>query len=1064
MILDGVEKAERNVLPILNNLIENREMSLEDGRFLVAPKRFDMLCSGENQNELNASKLVRVSERFLVIALGLPIPKYDGYPLDPPFRSRFQARFVGIPSAESQFLLLKPLFPNIPSNGIERVVSACLTIQNFASDQGAFVPDFPPFLNRFIAILHKFSGLDARDCLELVYPYPFLANGDAQMNNVVFSIIQRFQLHKVLERAPIQFKELIGPIQRKASLLYENPLNLAVASFTSDLKISLSAGNNESANVPYFVETEYHSMLLTLLIQAHSVGDFCIIGEKGSGKSLLLRKFARLFGYRTEYIPLYKDLSARDLLQRRTTTDRGDTIWENAGLVNAALHGYMAVLDPVDVLSAGTLGSIQRIVMEREFTLPNGTVLIHPNRYESLMKRNNWTRNDLSSRSIFPVHPSFRVVALARPINLLSSQRGSWLNAESLSMFSFVPMRPMKIEEETAVLLNLFPHISKDVVKAITALAHSLRHEKDDTLKDLAGNFSTRQLLRIARRLSVFPKDSIYSCILKVSLYRFLPVMAKEALLSYVSKHNIVQDEPEALDLQVQIIVDVKGIEVLKIGDVECPTAIDSNPLLVPNILFYENQRQITILQDVLKDYTLGEHLLLIGNQGVGKNKIVDYFLQKMKLPREYIQLHRDTTVYSLTSSPAIVNGKLVYEDSPLVKAVREGYILVVDEADKAPTHVTQILKCLVEDGEMVLSDGRRIVSEGHPESNSAHIVIHPNFRMFVLANRPGFPFLGNNCYAEIGDVFAAHCIDNPDPDSELGLLKKYAPSIPEDVLRKLIASFTDLRRLADEGLINYPYSTRELVNVVKHLHTYPVEGLSRALQNVFDFDNEDEIRNILVETMNKNGIPTGMKFSFKVELAAESTLPGPILIEKWRNGRVEMIRGSQKDMNVRGTWRLDIPAKWDVLEQKNGRAAKFSEWLYSFKLFPSGSPSDLIMGADQHLYAISTSPVNLIIVSPEHRKQKTIHLYEFIPASRVTRLSLAEIGVGKIAIHNSQEHSIITLDLQNSTISPILLAQLDHVYDSYLADGSIDGFNGILSFPTNFSRLSAKDWGNSFC
>ena len=207
--------------------------------------------------------------------------------------------------------------------------------------------------------------------------------------------------------------------------------------------------------------------------------------------------------------------------------------------------------------------------------------------------------------------------------------------------------------------MNLFPHVSKDVVKAITALAHSLRHEKDDTLKDLAGNFSTRQLLRIARRLSVFPKDSIYSCILKVSLYRFLPVMAKEALLSYVSKHNIVQDEPEALDLQVQIIVDVKGIEVLKIGDVECPTAVDSNPLLVPNILFYENQRQITILQDVLKDYTLGEHLLLIGNQGVGKNKIVDYFLQKMKLPREYIQLHRDTTVYSLTSSPAIVNGKL---------------------------------------------------------------------------------------------------------------------------------------------------------------------------------------------------------------------------------------------------------------------------------------------------------------------------------------------------------------------------------------------------------------------
>lgn len=41
LVLDGIEKAERNVLPILNNLLENREMALDDGRFLVSPQRFD---------------------------------------------------------------------------------------------------------------------------------------------------------------------------------------------------------------------------------------------------------------------------------------------------------------------------------------------------------------------------------------------------------------------------------------------------------------------------------------------------------------------------------------------------------------------------------------------------------------------------------------------------------------------------------------------------------------------------------------------------------------------------------------------------------------------------------------------------------------------------------------------------------------------------------------------------------------------------------------------------------------------------------------------------------------
>ena len=43
LVLDGIEKAERNVLPVLNNLLENREMQLEDGRLIVAPQRYDKL-------------------------------------------------------------------------------------------------------------------------------------------------------------------------------------------------------------------------------------------------------------------------------------------------------------------------------------------------------------------------------------------------------------------------------------------------------------------------------------------------------------------------------------------------------------------------------------------------------------------------------------------------------------------------------------------------------------------------------------------------------------------------------------------------------------------------------------------------------------------------------------------------------------------------------------------------------------------------------------------------------------------------------------------------------------
>lgn len=46
------------------------------------------------KEELDSWKIVRVSEDFRVIALGLPVPKFKGNPLDPPLRSRFQARDI----------------------------------------------------------------------------------------------------------------------------------------------------------------------------------------------------------------------------------------------------------------------------------------------------------------------------------------------------------------------------------------------------------------------------------------------------------------------------------------------------------------------------------------------------------------------------------------------------------------------------------------------------------------------------------------------------------------------------------------------------------------------------------------------------------------------------------------------------------------------------------------------------------------------------------------------------------------------------------------------------------
>jgi len=49
-------------------------------------------------------------------------------------------------------------------------------------------------------------------------------------------------------------------------------------------------------------------------------------------------------------------------------------------------------------------------------------------------------------------------------------------------------------------------------------------------------------------------------------------------------------------------------------------------------------------------------------------------------------------------------------------------------------------------------------------------------------------------------------------------LLQQYGKDVPIKVIEQLVNAFGELRLKADIGQLNYPYSTREVVNIVKHL------------------------------------------------------------------------------------------------------------------------------------------------------------------------------------------------------------------------------------------------------
>ncbi|KAK2840347.1 hypothetical protein Q5P01_014087 [Channa striata] len=1020
LVLEGLEKAERNVLPVLNNLLENREMQLEDGRFLMSAERYDKLLQEHTKEELDSWKIVRVSEDFRVIALGLPVPKYKGNMLDPPLRSRFQARDIYYLPFKDQLELLYTAGPNIAAERVSQLLSLATTLCSQESSTLG-LPDFP----------NAFPMLSSQQLVQRLYPYKSILGKDGC--NAVEGVLSRFELLDS-RRQPSPSAVLSVSATRNA----EGTADVTIRVGDKDVTVQVPAGTKELRrpnSSPSFISTPSHSQLLAEMMQSHMVKDVCLIGAKGCGKSVIAREFAEMLGYSIEPVMLYQDMTARDLLQQRYTLPNGDTAWRPSPLVTAAIEGKLLLLDGIHRVNLGTLAVLSRLLHDRELDLYDGSKLLRWDRYQQLKERLQFSDQQLHERSIFPIHPSFRVLALAEPPIVGASTGGGsrdqqWLGPELLTMFLYHRVAPLAKAEEMDLIQGLTPNVPKEAAEQLLHLTHNLRKTNDPTAQSLASSLSTRQLLRICRRLSRYPNESIAHAVNKACLSRFLPSLARASLEKSLANCHI-QDPPEPAGHTHDYTCSVTD-GVLTIGSVSAPIYHPNEKMKVPDVLFYDNPQHMMVMEDMMKDFLLGEHLLLVGNQGVGKNKIVDRFLHLLNRPREYLQLHRDTTVQTLTLQPSVREGIITYEDSPLVKAVKRGHVLVIDEADKAPTNVTCILKTLVESGEMILADGRRVISDpreaqGRPNT----IVMHPDFRMLVLANRPGFPFLGNDFFGALG----CHAVDNPKPQAELAMLKRYGPDVPDATLQKLVAAFGELRSMADQGTITYPYSTREVVNIVKHLQKFPGEGLANVVRNVFDFDSYNkDAREVLIEALHKHGIPIGAKPS-SVTLAKELPLPEVMMTGYWTinqggNARRKLLCPTETHpIDVKGPVFLRVQGY--PCNRQESRALSFSEERAHWQI-PMNEVNIIcdVTTKDDVLHVATCNPVSLFSMKERGDTIHCVELYDVFPRTIsgvwqpfVTVAPLGSPLEGQVVLHEEQSNTVLHLDTVTGAVRRLVLS-----------------------------------------
>ena len=256
---------------------------------------------------------------------------------------------------------------------------------------------------------------------------------------------------------------------------------------------------------------------------------------------------------------------------------------------------------------------LHRLIHDRELQLYDGTRLLGGQRYDEAMKTCGCsTEQEMAlEKNILKIHDSFRIVALAEPPTVSGSSKGQWLTTEMLSMFLFHEMRPLSQLEEEHLLQLTTGQAPSNALKSILNLTYSLRTSSDTSLSNIANSLSTRQLVRIARRQHHFPNENAYELIQKACLARFLPSLPREALEKLMNNLSIEKMQTDQL---LGTSCHVKD-NALTIGKTTVPLYCPENKTKIPETLFYDTEQNLSTLEAMLQDYTLGEHLLLIGNQ-----------------------------------------------------------------------------------------------------------------------------------------------------------------------------------------------------------------------------------------------------------------------------------------------------------------------------------------------------------------------------------------------------------------------------------------------------------------
>lgn len=226
------------------------------------------------------------------------------------------------------------------------------------------------------------------------------------------------------------------------------------------------------------------------------------------------------------------------------------------------------------------------------------------------------------------------------------------------------------------------------------------------------------------------------------------------------------------------------------------------------------------------KAYEAGLFVLVIGPKGTGKTSLVRDFAKSKNSKLDSINFSLRTRESHLVGSKTLTEGTVSFEEGILLKSMREGNVLYLDEINSAEADVLLRL-------DEALDDRRQVILK---ESTGEVITAKENW--FVIATINPLTHSGTKeLPPQLLSRFPVRIrLEYPPEDIELEIIKKHVSDADEDTIKQGIKLANTLRQAAAVEELFYSPSLRETISFGKLVSTEvtPKEAANIVFGNVY--------------------------------------------------------------------------------------------------------------------------------------------------------------------------------------------------------------------------------------